>query len=195
MNKLILDTSTDYLYVSVIENGKEKFSEILYGKNNHSENLIGIVTKGLGNLPSKELDEIIVGIGPGSYTGVRVALTVAKVMAWTINKPLKTVSSLTLVGSGYLNNDGIYAISSIAKKGYVYGKIVEVVNGKLNILLNDSFLSCEEFEEEISKYNDKKIIKVNGENYKFCNEIIEKEASVVEAIHEVVPNYLRKANS
>lgn len=197
MNKIILDTSTEYLYVSVIKNDIEVFTEVLYGKNNHSEKLMGIIEKGLGYMSAKELDEVIVGIGPGSYTGVRVALTVAKVLAWTINKPLKTISSLSLIGSGYLKEDGVYAISSIAKKGHVYGKIVEVKNGKMNILLNDIFLTDEEFDSEIEKIKVIKnnIVIVNNENYKFDNDIIDDHSIVISNVHEVVPNYLRKADS
>lgn len=197
MNKIILDTSTEYLYVSIIKNDKESFTEVLYGKNNHSEKLMGIIEKGLGDMPAKELDEVIVGIGPGSYTGVRVALTVAKVLAWTINKPLKTISSLTLVGSGYLKEDGVYAISSVAKKCHVYGKIVEVEKGEINVLLNDIFLNDEDFEKEINKIKTEKnnILIVNNQNYKFDNDVINDNSIVVTSIHEVVPNYLRKANS
>lgn len=191
MNKLILDTSTDYLYVSVVKNDKEIFTKTLYGRNNHSEHLIDIVKDGLGEMPAKDLDEIIVGIGPGSYTGVRVGLTVAKVLAWSIGKPLKTVSSLTFICSGYLINDGVYAVSSRAKKGYVYGKIFKINNGKINILLDDSFLSDEEFIKLYSAYNP---IVIDG-NYKYNNDIISSLAIGVKEIHEVVPNYLRKANS
>jgi len=192
MNKLILDTSTDYLYVSVIKDDKDVFTEVLYGKNNHSEHLIGIVEKGLSGMPAKELDEIIVGIGPGSYTGVRVGLTVGKVLAWTIKKPLKIISSLSLICSGYLDCDGIYGVSSVAKKGHVYGKIIEVKNGKIKVLFDDNFLTDEEFVEVLSKYNATNISK---DNYKFNNLIIDKLSNKVEEVHEVVPNYLRKANS
>ncbi len=192
MNRLILDTSTEYLYVSIMGDGIETFTEILYGKNNHSEHLMEIVKKGLGSLNAKELDEIIVGIGPGSYTGVRVALTVAKVLAWTINKPLKTISSLTLVGSGYLKEDGLYAISSVAKKGYVYGKIIKINNGKIEVLIDDNFLSEADFEKIICE---NKAIKVSALNYKFDNQVIINNSIMVNNIHEVVPNYLRKANS
>ena len=197
MNKIILDTSTEYLYVSIIKDDIEVFTEVLYGKNNHSEKLMGIIEHGLGEMPAKELDEVIVGIGPGSYTGVRVALTVAKVLAWTINKPLKTISSLSLVGSGYLKEDGVYAISSIAKKGHVYGKIVEVKSGKIDILLNDIFLTDEEFEKEILKIKEEKnnVLIINNQNYKFDNTVINDNCTIVPSVHEVVPNYLRKANS
>ena len=191
MNKLILDSSTEYLYVSVVKNDETTFTKALYGKNNHSEHMIGIIEEGLSGLDASCLDQIIVGIGPVSYTGVRVALTIAKVLAWTLNKPLKTISSLTLIGSGYLRQEGVYAISSVAKKGYVYGKIIKVNMGNVEILFDDNFLTEEEF-AAIS--NDYKALKVNAECYKYDNLIIDNLAKITENVHEVVPNYLRKAN-
>lgn len=192
MNKLIIDTSTYYLYVSIIKNDIEYFNKVLYGKNNHSENLMNIISEGLKDMEAKALDEIIVGIGPGSYTGVRIALTVAKTLAWTLNVPLKLVSSLTLVASGYLINDGKYAVSCIAKKGYVYGKIIEVVNNNINVLIDDIFLPDNEFEKMASEYD---ALTIKEGEYKFNNEIINNLSVCAENVHEVVPNYLRKANS
>ena len=192
MNKLIIDTSTYYLFVSVIKDDKVHYNKVLYGKNNHSENLMNIVSEGLKDVDVKSLNEVIVGIGPGSYTGVRIALTVAKTLAWTLNIPLKTISSLTLVGSGYLNEDGVYGISCIAKKGHVYGKIIEVKGRNVNILLNDIFLTEDEFKEKVNSFNALYICE--GE-YKFDENIINSLKEDVVNVHEVVPNYLRKANS
>ena len=42
----------------------------------------------------QDLGAIVVGVGPGSYTGVRIAVTAAKVFAYTLNIPVVTVSSL-----------------------------------------------------------------------------------------------------
>ena len=192
MNKLIIDTSTYYLYTSVIKNDECVYNKVLYGKNNHSENLMNIIEEGLADIKAKELDEIIVGIGPGSYTGVRIALTVAKTLAWTLNIPLKTISSLDLISSGYLINDGIYGVSCIAKKGHVYGKITKVEDGKINVLLNDIFLTEEEFNGEVIKEN---AFLIKEGDYKFNDEVITLLSKLEKNVHEVVPNYLRKANS
>ncbi|NCA97091.1 MAG: tRNA (adenosine(37)-N6)-threonylcarbamoyltransferase complex dimerization subunit type 1 TsaB [Bacteroidia bacterium] len=45
-------------------------------------------------LSAKDINEVIVTIGPGSYTGIRIALTIAKTLAFTLNIPLFTISSL-----------------------------------------------------------------------------------------------------
>lgn len=192
MNKLIIDTSTYYLYVSVIKNDENYYNKVLYGKNTHSENLMNVITEGLQDMEMKELNEIIVGIGPGSYTGVRIALTVAKTLAWTLNIPLKTISSLSLISSGYNNINGTYAVSCIAKKGHIYGKIFRIEDEKMEILLDDIFLQEEEFKSYASKYDAKYI--AEGD-YKFDDSVIDKLSIYSKNVHEVVPNYLRKANS
>lgn len=193
MKVMILDTSSDYLYL-YINNGSDEYQTILEGKNNHSEKLMGLIEEGFGKLKLevKDLDRIICGIGPGSYTGLRVGLTVCKIFAWTFKIPLYTISSLDILGSGYLKEDGKYAITNIAKKNYVYGKIVEVKDKEVRFVSNDEFSLKEEFLNKVTT----DMTLVNEENFKFDSEVIIKLAKdKVEDIHSVVPNYLRKANS
>ncbi|MFV0394833.1 MAG: tRNA (adenosine(37)-N6)-threonylcarbamoyltransferase complex dimerization subunit type 1 TsaB [Coprobacillaceae bacterium] len=96
MRTIIMDTSNTYLVVALYENdicidyiqemGNKKQSEyaLLYLKN--------ILEK--HNLKVLDIEEMIITIGPGSYTGVRVALTIAKTLAATTNIKVKAVSSL-----------------------------------------------------------------------------------------------------
>lgn len=193
MKVLILDTSSNYLYLH-LSNGNDEYNVVLEGKNNHSEKLMPLIEEGLNklNLEVKDLERIICGIGPGSYTGLRVGLTVCKVFAWTANIPLYTISSLTILGSGYLKEDGKYAITNTAKKDYLYTKIINVVNGKVEVEQDDEFIAKEEF---LYKLNSN-INVINEESFKFDSQMIVKLAdSLVEDVHGLVPNYLRKANS
>ena len=65
----------------------------------------------------KNFTKIFVVNGPGSFTGIRVGLTVAKVMAYSLNIPVVPVSSLEVMASGY-DEDVISLID--ARRGYVY---------------------------------------------------------------------------
>lgn len=197
MRILLIDTSTTYLYVNFYDetNNKTLFSKSMVTHNNHSENLIPTIEEGLKecNLELKDFDCVVSGYGPGSYTGLRVGCVVSKMLAFTLHQKLKSISSLLFIGSGYLNEDGMYAISSVAKKNYKYLAIIEVKNGKIEYIHNDSFVSDEVYNKEISKYKNIKII--NEDNYKISSEVINKLSSDVKDIHNFVPNYLREANS
>ena len=99
--KLIIDTSNRMLSVGIADDYKVIYKKQYEAWQRQSEftiKEIDIALKSLKILPSS-LDEIIVGKGPGSYTGIRIALTIGKVMSYALNIPLKTISSLqTLCG-------------------------------------------------------------------------------------------------
>ena len=196
MKVLLIDTSSDYLYVSFYnENLKERFYyKNIISHNNHSENIIGVIEEGLkqSNLKLMDFDKVVVGYGPGSYTGLRVGMVVAKMAAYCAKIPLYVVSSLSFVASNNFKEDGVYAVYNIAKKGHCYTKVVKVEKGIIKVLFDDKFMTNEEFEELVKEYN-AEIIK--NDNYGIDEEIILSLSNLVEDIHEIVPNYLRKANS
>src|SRR5690606_31260140 len=49
------------------------------------------------NMKPNDLDKIVVANGPGSYTGVRIGVTTAKTLAWSLNIPVVGVSSLEVL--------------------------------------------------------------------------------------------------
>lgn len=189
MKTLILDTASKFLYVSFLEDDKIIYCEFLEGKNNHSDNLLKVIEEGLNslNMKVKDFNKIILGIGPGSYTGLRVSVTVAKMFSWTLNIPLAIISSLDLLSSGYVDRDGIYAVTMIAKKNHVYGKLIQVQNHEVTVLINDCFMEELKFLEIIKNYN---YFLVNENNY-----LIEPKNLkpwVVSDLHQLTPNYIQR---
>src|SRR5690606_16761981 len=77
----------------------ERHSE---AERNHSIRLIPAIEELLAEagLVPTDLDGIAVGAGPGSYTGVRIAITVAKTLAWSLQIPLVSVSTLAALALG-----------------------------------------------------------------------------------------------
>ena len=196
MKVLLIDTSSDYLYVSFYDEETQKrfYYQNIISHNNHSENIIGVIEEGLKQAKMSLLDfhKVIVGYGPGSYTGLRVGMVVAKMTAYCSKIPLYVCSSLSFVASNHFNNDGVYAVYNIAKKGHCYTKIVQVENKKINILVDDKFMTDEEFNQLVNVYHP---IIIKNDSYDIDEKIIIALSNKVENLHEIVPNYLRKANS
>lgn len=195
MKVLILDTATDYLFVRFYDDQEE--SKVFYAKdmishNNHSENLLKVIEEGLNEnkIELASFDRIIIGQGPGSYTGLRIAMVVGKMASYTLDIPLYIISSLSLLGSGYYKEEGTFAVITKAKKDYSYMKIFSSKNNTIKVLEDDMFIANDEAEKMILSYNAQKI-----EEYKLDVEEIISEAKLVDNVHELVPNYLRKANS
>ena len=190
MKELVLDTSSQILFVNIVIDGIVKYSVLSEGKNNHSDNLLNFVKEGLKalNLEIKDMDRIVCGYGPGMYTGLRVSLTVAKMFAWTLNIPLYVVSSLDLLSSGYYKEDGIYSIMIKAKKNYSYTKRIKVLNNEVSILKEEEFM----FNEDFLKYTNEEDIIIKNDNIKinYLN-IEESKKMLVTNVHALEPNYLR----
>lgn len=188
MRTLVLDTSTNLLYISFIENNKVIYEVSSMGLNNHSDHLLPLIEEGLNKhkLTIKDFNKIILGVGPGAYTGLRVSMSVAKMFSWTLNIPLYTISSLDLLSSGYKDN-GMYLVKIKAKKGFIYHKAFKIENGFKQVIENDMFVS----EDYIEKYSEGTIISNDNILVDSLN-INEKELQLVDNVHSLEPNYLRE---
>lgn len=91
---LALDTSTRTASVAVLGGSREVEIDHAYGS--HSDDLISLVDRALGDagLELADLDAIAVGSGPGSFTGLRIAMATAKGLCFASGLPLWPVSSL-----------------------------------------------------------------------------------------------------
>ncbi|XXP77430.1 MAG: tRNA (adenosine(37)-N6)-threonylcarbamoyltransferase complex dimerization subunit type 1 TsaB [Lettuce witches'-broom phytoplasma] len=120
---IILDTSTTFQLVALTDDDKI----ISIQKNSKSrtfvENMIPLIDIVLkeGNTSLQELNGIIVGVGPGSFTGTKVVVLTAKMLASELNISLYQISSLLLLSSGYsdvlltpkiaINENSFYSLS------------------------------------------------------------------------------------
>ncbi len=99
---VILDSSMTYLTVGLCDE-KNLIDSVSYEAwQCQSEKMIPELKNLLdkNSLSQKDISGVIVGIGPGSYTGIRIALTTAKVLCLSLNIPLYPVSSLELLKDG-----------------------------------------------------------------------------------------------
>jgi len=119
MKILIIDTSTERGIIACVEDGAPLFSmELPFGLLN-SQFLLPGLDEALkkANVNVKPLDFIIAGVGPGSYTGIRVGATAAKTLSFAMKIPLVGVCSL----QGFIPTvPGKFAAVIDAKIGGIY---------------------------------------------------------------------------
>ncbi len=190
MLRLFLNTSNKYLYICLMDGLVISDEVLLEGNNNHSEKLIDVLKEFLekNDLTVDNIDEIYVGKGPGSYTGVRIACTVAKVMAYAKGKKLYSFSSLDLILSNKLNKPGTYKVVMDARRGNSFAKVVKVNTSDVEILLDETFIENSVLEERFFDYP---VIDVEDTYYRV--DLLLKFNLVKEEkdIHAFVPTYLR----
>ncbi len=189
--KLLIDSSTNYLYLAVINKDEIKVT-LRCGKNDHSETLVDTLNNFLkeNNYELKNIKEIYIGRGPGSYTGIRIAGTVGKVLAFINHQALYSFSSLDLILASIINKDGKYILAIDAKKNHSYYKTVEITNG--NITLGEELFG----ENTIFlNYPTHQILTIDEELFKESNllaeNIIKYQLYQKEDEFEYTPNYIR----
>ena len=99
MLHLCIDTSDKYLFVGLYEDGKLLAKKNYEAWQRQSEYLVEEIDQifASSGKKKKELSSVSTSVGPGSYTGVRIGLTVAKTIAFALNIPLYLVSSLEML--------------------------------------------------------------------------------------------------
>lgn len=122
MNILSLDSSSWALAVGLTE-GEHLLGEMnTLQKKNHSLRLMPAVEQLLVQLALEPayVQAIAVGYGPGSYTGVRIGVTTAKSLAWSLNIPLVGLSSLHIMAQNNVHFSGLIWPLIDARRNQVY---------------------------------------------------------------------------
>ncbi len=189
MKRLLFDVSSSIMYVGYSKDDILVDFSIRIAIRDHAKYLVDRIDQVLkrNKLKLEDLDEIIIGIGPGSYTGLRIAVMVGKMLAYTKDVKLKTVSSLFFMTSGY---EGMVAALMDARRGYVFSAIYE--NGKT--ILEDEYRKFSELSEN-PLYQKARTIFIDDKNYEVNVKLIAQRAILVENVHDLIPNYLRRTEA
>ena len=155
MKVLAIDTSNFTLGVALI-NGTQVIGEYTTNlKKNHSVRVMPAIESLLRDCDTspKELTKIVVAQGPGSYTGVRIGVTIAKTLAWTLKIPLSAVSSLEVLAANGRSFDGLISPLFDARRGQVYTGLYEFDNGNLKTVMEDCNILCSDWAMKLKECN------------------------------------------
>ncbi len=149
MRVLALETSTPYFCAGLleVENGVEvlKLEQIEFVDRAHAElgiEKIQTLFQAANRQPRADL--IVVGTGPGSYTGVRVAASLGLGLARVWKAKVVGVTTLEAIAT---TRDGVVAVSLDARRGNVYSAMYQVSNGRiLEVLQGVEKRSLEDFQ-------------------------------------------------
>ena len=166
MYSLFISTFDKLITIGLLKNGEilEKLEK--ESTRNHSEFVMPMIENILNNnnIDTSYLNEIIVINGPGSFTGVRIGVTIAKTLSYTLNIPAKTIDSLlSFAVSCDSNKNKVITIPDLK------GKYVGYFDKDNNQLVDYTYLKNNEFEEFIKgkknyiiKDNKLDLIKINN---------------------------------
>ncbi len=150
---LFLDTSSNLLKVSLVNNDKLLYDKELTTKNDHSSFLLPCIRDAFqkNNIKYTDLDRIIVGIGPGSFTGTRISITVAKTYAYLNNIPIIPISSLEMMIYGVENYDYYVPLIEDKNNNVFFG----IYDSQRKRVYDDSYKNIDDLYEILSNYNGK----------------------------------------
>ncbi len=213
MNYLAIDTSTMISTVTVADENEILGDFNVNQSKTHSESLVPMIENLLDllGMTVADIDKFVIAEGPGSFTGLRIGMTVAKTLAQVEKKDLITISTLKAMAAGSTSDRAkLPLIDARSTRVYaaLYGKNLEeiipanlyeiddlagLVNAKgLEIemigLLNDKYF--DKFERA-----KKAPININNCIGGGLIRLAMEDDNPVKPLYEISPNYLRKSQA
>ena len=198
MISLFIDTSYLNVFISVIKDGKILSLIQRELPNLHSVYTTKFVKESLeiAGIDANDVDNIMVVNGPGSFTGIRIGVTIAKTYGYLIKKDLTLVSSLKSLALSSNHKGTIMSIIPANRSSYYVG----IYDESYNEIEKERCVSKEELVNLCNKYKpyivgvDTSVIgvyKINKQIVmpdKIVNYYIDKEKV---NYHKALPNYLK----
>ena len=193
MITIMLDSSNTSMSVGLMDEKHIIASTSYEAWQRQSEVMIPELDKLLNDngFTKDDIKDVIVAIGPGSYTGVRIAITIAKTMAVALNIPIYAVSSLHILKDG--DNPSICLINARSKRSYIG------VYHKDKCLLADTIMTNDEVNAYIKEHPDYSIcgnveyLGIAGKNSDIIEEMfsLKKDLSPIDNPLALTPVYLK----
>lgn len=183
MISFFIDTATSIATIALSKGTKFIDKIIIQSNSNLSNNIFKHINElfNKNNIKVDDIKRIYVTIGPGSFTGIRIGVTIAKTFAWAKNIDIIPLSSLEVMASSSTNNVIIPIID--ARRGFVFGG---VYNDKLDIIMEDQYINFEKLESDYSGQ-----LIDNTENINIEKIILKHQYDKPVNPHEINPKYLK----
>lgn len=153
MKILGLDTSTSVASVALMSDEKLISEFTINDKKTHSQKLMLMIEMlfDMADFDIEDIDAIAVGVGPGSFTGLRIGVSTAKALAHGLNKPVIEVSSLEALAYGVKHGivcammdarrdtvfTAVYGDLLIKEAQYPMDDLLEMLEGKEVLFIGD----------------------------------------------------------
>jgi len=125
---LNIETATKNCSVSIAKNGKVlAIKELNNGQYSHAEVLHPFILEVLkeANIHLQQIDAVAVSKGPGSYTGLRIGVSAAKGLSFSLHKPLLSVDTLTSLAHAVHIDEGVIIPMIDARRMEVYAAVFD----------------------------------------------------------------------
>ena len=195
MRSLLLDTSNSFINIYVVENNEILVEEHIKVLKDMSNIIMPKIRELFDRLDFdiKDVDKLFVTIGPGSFTGVRIGITVIKTIGYSLNIPICPISTLEYLASISTDEKRILSIID-ARRGNVFAGYYD---NNLDRIKEEELISY----EDINKNNYDIVVSYDGVyNSNVINvdilKLINKHLNDKSINpHSLVPNYLKKTEA
>jgi len=153
MKLLAIDTATDICAAALAEDGNVVADVRLNLKNVHNEQLIALIdvlTEKTG-WTLDALDAIVYAQGPGSFTGLRIGIAVAKGLAFTLRKPMIGINTLDSLAFGVLTWPGPVAVFLKARQQEGYFATYRKTATEFERLTDYAIIACDDVRKKLDE--------------------------------------------
>lgn len=162
-----IETSNSPLSIAIVKDGQVLAEVVQNIKLTHSVTAMPTIEELLNkvNIKPTDIDAIAVSEGPGSYTGIRIGVTLAKTLAWTLKKPLVGISSLKVLAANAQLFNGVICSLFDARRQNVYAAAYHGMS--LETIIEDRHDSIDAILVQLQQLNERVVfVGVDAGNFK-----------------------------
>ena len=162
---LSIDSSAVTASAALTDGDKVIRSEFVNKGLTHSETLLPMIKRVMGDVAYSELEAIAITAGPGSFTGVRIGVATAKGLAFKFSTPCIPVSTFEAIAYNFVNENAVICAVMDARRMQFYNALFKVENGRIERLTPDRAISLEDLQKELRQYED---VIIAGDGARLC---------------------------